>query len=265
MFARFRPLAFKAALGVFAVLALGAPAAAQQDEEPLARFEDPLCPGVVGLKIEAAEYLVGRIRSNAEALGLRLADERTCDPNVIVLFVENGQRYFETLRRDRPFLFSDLTLSERDELLGADRPARALLRVIPRSRDGMPIARREDLISPPQTTMWMAHSKIYTATRNDIYHALVLFDRAAIKGMNVNQLADYVTFRALSRALPSSGPNAASPSILTLFDEGAKVDGLTEFDRAWLAALYRGPPNIPAPARLAELEKATGWKGPVDQ
>jgi hypothetical protein len=262
MFTRFRTVTLAA---VLAAAALGGPAAAQQSEEPLARFEDPLCPGIVGLQVEAAEFLVGRIRSNAEALGLRLADERTCEPNVVVMFVKSGQGYFERLRDDRPFLFRDLTLAERDELFGDDRPARALLRVIPRSRDGMPIPRREDLIAPPQTTMWMAHSKIYTATRNDIYHALVLFDRDAVKGMTVNQLADYVTFRALSRTLPTESSVGANASVLTLFNAGAQVDGLTEFDRAWLAALYRGPPNLPAPARLAELEKATGWKGPVDQ
>ncbi len=113
--------------------------------------------------------------------------------------------------------------------------------------------------------MWMAHSKIYTATRNDIYHALVLFDRDQIKGKTIDQLADYVTFRALSRTLPGAGFGDGNASILALFDPGAEVAGLTDLDRAWLGALYQGPPNLPAPARLAELEKATGWKGPVEE
>lgn len=263
MFTRFRLAVLAGALGAAAVGA--APAAAQEDEEPLARFEDPLCPGVAGLQVEAAELMVGRIRANAEAVGLRLADETICQPNLVVLFAESGQAYFERLKKDRPYLFSDLTPTEQAELLGEGRAARVLLRVVPRSRDGMPIARREDLTAPPQTTMWMAHSKIYTATRNDIFHALVLFDREAIKGKTIDQLADYVTFRALSRTLPRGDFAANDASILALFDPGAEVAGLTELDRAWLGELYDGPPNLPAPARLAKLEKATGWRGPVEQ
>lgn len=201
--------------------------------------------------------MVGRIRGNAEALGLRLADEQVCEPNLIVTFVADGQGFFQRMRAERAYLFRDMTQAERDELLGAGHPVRTLLRVIPRSRDGMPISRREDLVSPPRTTMWMAHSKIYSATRNDIYHALVVFDRGAIEGMSINQLADYATFRALSRTLPRADA-AADGSILALFSDGTRADGLTGSDRAWLAALYRGPPNMPAPARLAELEKASG-------
>src|SRR5690606_30571331 len=88
---------------------LAVPAAAQGDEEPLARFEDPLCPGVAGLQVEAAEFMVGRIRGNAEALGLRLADEQVCEPNLIVTFVADGQGFFQRMRAERAYLFRDMT------------------------------------------------------------------------------------------------------------------------------------------------------------
>jgi hypothetical protein len=59
---------------------------------PLPRFEDHLCPGVLGMKAEAAEIIVQRIRFNAEDLGIRLADaDGTCKPNLIVAFVEGAQ------------------------------------------------------------------------------------------------------------------------------------------------------------------------------
>ena len=106
--------------------------------------------------------------------------------------------------------------------------------------------------------MWMAHSKIYSATRNDIISAMVLFDRDAVRGLNLTQLADYATFRALAHRLP--GPEAAGEaSILTLFEsDAARPAGLTEFDRAYLGQLYAGLPNMPAPAKLADLAQATG-------
>ena len=86
---------------------------------------------------------------------------------------------------------------------------------------------------------------------------MVLFDREAIRGLTLTQLADYATFRALAQRLPAAA--AGEASILALFDSGAaQPAALTEFDRAYLARLYTGLPNLPAPAKLADLARATG-------
>lgn len=60
---------------------------------PLPRFVEPVCPGVVGLKLEVAEAVVGRIRENADKLGLPLADPSSCEPNVIASFVVDGRDF----------------------------------------------------------------------------------------------------------------------------------------------------------------------------
>jgi hypothetical protein len=255
MFARFRTFALG---GLAAAMLAPLPAAAQADEEPLPRFEDALCPGVVGLKREAAEAMVGRLRANAEMFGLRMADNGDCEANFIVAFLADGQEFLSQLEDRSSYIFAEMSREERVALMAEPGPAHAVLRVRARSRDGMPISRRENLTDLPQTTMWMAHSKIYSATRNDILSAMVLFDRDAMKGMNLNQLADYATFRALAQDLPDPKVTGES-SILTLFDgEGASPDGLTEFDKAYLAQLYTGLANLPAPAKLADLAHATG-------
>src|SRR5690606_18221773 len=128
-------------------------------------------------------------------------------------------------------------------------------RIVPHSRDGRPIPSNENLVDVPQTAMWMAHSKIYSAIRNDIDYAIVLIDRDEIEGAGIGQLADYATFKGLAQTLPP----VYDDSILALFGGGeARPDGLTDFDRAYLTALYQGVPNLPAPARRAQLEAATG-------
>ena len=256
MFARFRRFAFGGILG--AALLAPLPAVAQADEEPLPRFEDALCPGVVGLKVDAAEAMVGRLRTNAEAFGLRMADNGDCEANFIVAFVDDGQRFLSQLEDRSGYIFAEMSRDERVELMSVPGPARAMLRVRARSRDGMPIARRENLTDIPQASMWSAHSKIYVATRNDILSALVLFDRDEISGFNLDQLADYATFRGLVHQLPDPAASGVS-SILSLFDSGSTPPaGLTEFDRAYLTQLYTGIANLPAPAKLADLAHATG-------
>ncbi len=260
MFARLRSIAL-AGLASAALLA-PLPALAQADEEPLARFEDALCPGVLGLKQEAAEQMVGRLRANAEMFGLRMADDGDCEANFIVGFVADGQTFLSQLQDRSPYIFAEMDREERIALMADSGPARALLRVRARSRDGIPISRRENLSQPPETTMWSAHSKIYTATRNDIISALVLFDRDAIREISLAQLADYATFRALAHHLPDPA-GSSEASILTLFDGGATPPaGLTEFDRAYLTQLYSGIANLPAPAKLADLAQATGSVAP---
>ena len=256
MFARLRTFALGGVLG--AALLAPLPATAQADEEPLPRFEDALCPGVVGLKQDAAETMVGRLRANADMLGLRMAENGDCEANFIVAFVADGQTFLSQLEDRSSYLFAEMPREERQSLLAEPGPARVMLRVRARSRDGMPISRRENLTDLPQTAMWMAHSKIYSATRNDILSALVLFDRNEISGLNLDQLADYATFRGLVHRLSDPAASGHS-SILALFDASApRPAGLTEFDRAYLAQLYAGMANLPAPAKLADLSHATG-------
>ena len=255
MLARFRSSVLAGLLGAALIAPL--PAAAEANEEPLARFEAAFCPGVVGLRREAAEMMVGRMRATAEMLGLRMAPDGACEANIVVGFVDDGQEFLNELRDRRSYIFAELTREERVDLLEESGPARAMLRVRSRSRDGMPIPRRENLSDIPLTSMWMAHSKIYVATRNDIISALVLFDRDEIRGLNLTQLADYATFRALVHSLPDPAA-AGRDSILTLFGGGDRPQGLTEFDLAYLNQLYSGLANLPRPAKLADLEKATG-------
>lgn len=255
MFARFRIPTLAAA-----ALALAAPAAAQPSAggDPLARFSDPVCPGVAGLQREAAEGVVGRIRANVEAFGGRLAPNGDCEANLLVVLVDDGKAFLEQLKVQRGYLFAELDRDERVALLNEPGPAWAFLRVRDYSRDGMPVYRRENLVDVPQTWMWMAHSKIYTATRRDIHTALIVFERGRVGDLTLDQLADYATFRAMAQTLPdlaSEGERQAS--ILSLFDGGERAAGLTTFDRAWLGQLYRGLPNMPRSASLAELDEAT--------
>lgn len=246
------------ALAAAGALIAALTAAPAQADEPLARFSEPVCPGVAGLKREAAEAVVGRIRANAEALGVRLAPDGACQANVLVVMVDDGQAFLERLKDNRGYLFAEIDRHEREKLMASPGPARVFQRTRDYSRDGMPIYRRENLSDIPQTEMWMAHSKIYTATRRDIHTALVLLDRGAVGDLTLDQLADYATFRALAKTLPAPGNR---DSILALFEGGDRPEGLTAFDRAYLGGLYSGMANLPASAKLAELAKATGSTG----
>ena len=254
------PLRLLAAAAALAAALAAPPASAQvfggaQREQPLPRFQEPLCPGVAGLKREAAEMVVGRIRENAGTLGLPTADPATCRANILVAVLEDGKAYVNDLRDRRPYVFEGLGKRQRETLFEADAPARSWVRVVTRTRDGMVIGRPEGLDIPPRTSMAMAHSKIYSAVRRDIISAGVLVDASAVTSVSLVQLADYATMRALAgdsrEAISQRGG-----SILALFGgDGTAPAELTEGDWIFLRTLYGTLPNNPAAVTLATAQR----------
>ena len=222
-------------------------------DRPLARIEDRLCPGVIGLKRYAAELMIDRIRWNAERLNMWMADDTGCAPNLIIAFVEDGQATIAELVDNQPWLFETLARHEREALLAEQGPVRVWTTAQTRTRDGMPIAQRESLTTPPAVHMWMAHSKIYLTIREDITQVVVLFDREGVRGKSIVQLADYATMRGFARTRPAGG-DASLDTILALFDPAHEPPaGLTDFDQAYLRSLYNEIANLPAAMKLLDV------------
>jgi hypothetical protein len=225
---------------------------------PLARIEDRLCPGVAGLKVDAASLMVERIRWQGERLGLWMAPEDDCEPNLIVAIVEDGQAELATLHDKYPWLFQSLPIDEREALLAEQGPVRVWTRTVTRNADGIALARRENLTDPPVTQANAYHSKIYLNIREDISQVVVLLDRRGVMGKTLIQLADYATIRGFARTKPV-GADAALDTILTLFDPGAEPpSGLTDFDQAYLRSLYEGIPNINARTKILGVNRELG-------
>ncbi|MEO7551931.1 MAG: hypothetical protein ABIT09_12420 [Croceibacterium sp.] len=203
--------------------------------------------------------MVGRIRQNAEVVGRRMAPISDCRPNLIVAFVADGRAYLRAMAREQSLVFSELNPTERKVLLEEPGPVHVATRVVTRTRDGAPVLRERNLVDVPQANMWMAHSKIYVATQQNIIHALILIDRDAVRGIGIYQLADYATMRALVHHAPTARYTGGN-SILDLFEApaNARPTGLTDYDHAVLGALYKGLPNLPASVQIAAIERATG-------
>ena len=221
---------------------------------PLARFEDRLCPGILGLKEDFAALMIDRIRYNAEALDIWMASEEGCTPNLIVAFVKDGQGELAGLQRRHGYLFESLPVAEREDLLAEAGPVRVWTTTVMRSRDGMEMSQRQGLTDPPVVSMWSAHSKIYLPVREDITQVVVVFDVEGVAGKSLVQLADYATMRGLARTRPVED-DPAMDTILTLFHSDAPPLAMTRFDRAYLAALYDSIPNLPGITKLLGVNR----------
>lgn len=226
--------------------------------EPLARFEGKVCPGVIGLQQDAAEYVVGRIRTEAEDLHIPLAPNGNCTANVIVAFTEDGRADLAALQRRKNALAEVLTPSERQELLEDPGPVRAFMITETRMENGSIVPRAHQLATTvdqlPVGRMEGGQSRITTTSHKEIVSVVVLFDREKVRPLTLQQVADYSVMRALAHTRDAKGQNAPD-SILALFDadNAAPPSGLTDFDRAYLQALYEGSANIKGLSKLLRV------------
>lgn len=220
----------------------------------MARFEDRICPGVIGLQREAAELVVGRLRMIAEDFDIPQADETKCTPNIIIAFTEDGRDAFAAIQRRNRSISEAVSVREMRELLEEPGPVRVFSIVETRMRNGIPVPRRRDLVNIPVGRMEGGQSLISTATREDIVGVAVLFDPADVTGKTVVQLADYAAMRAFARTRDAEGESAPD-SILGLFDPAnpAPPEALTRFDRAYLTTLYKGGAHIRGISKLLDV------------
>ncbi|HEY7805930.1 MAG TPA: hypothetical protein VIC34_01900 [Croceibacterium sp.] len=222
--------------------------------EPLARFDDRACPGVVGLTQDFAEQIVGRFREVAEEYHIPLAPNGNCDPNIVIAVVEDGRAVLRQFQDKTRELSIELTPGERHELLDEPGPVKVYSVVQRRMQNGATMPKRQNLLDIPSATMEGGQSLISTATEQHIVKVVVLINRDAAVGKSLSQLSDYSIMRALAQTRDATGGDAPD-SILSLFDTGGQAPpaGLTDFDRAYLTALYEGPPHVKGLSKLMRV------------
>ncbi len=221
---------------------------------PLATFAEYACPGVIGLKRDFAEALVGRIRLIAGELGVPLWEAGNCRPNILVVFTEDGRADLERINKKTKEISRALSPSERKELLSDTGPVHVFTVTEDRMRNGQRIPRRQNLVQIPTGTQEGGQSLISNGIRRDITSVTVLYDIERVDGFSLIQLADYAAMRIFARTRDAEGEHAPD-SILALFDPGneAPPPGLTAFDRAFLTTLYEAGPYTDGQGNLQRV------------
>jgi len=222
---------------------------------PLAQFQEPVCPGIVGMPAGVAEVMIARIRSNAEVVGIPVATEGKCEPNIMVFFVPDGQQTIKALQNRRSDLFRSMSTRDLTRLAGEPGPVHAWVNTVTRSRHGDKLRGDEtELGNPPTLYVANSHSHMWLASRVDIASSVVMLDLKAVHGMSAVQLADYATMRSFAQTRAAVGGNNVG-TILGLFDAGgAKPMEMTDFDIAYLRAIYHSASNINAVSKLGHID-----------
>lgn len=229
----------------------------------LARWEDGVCVGVAHLRPATAQYLVDRISTVAEDLGLR-PGAPGCAPNILVVATDDGAALARSLveRRRRAFRMGGAGMDRGgnalQDFVETDRPVRWWQMALPvDSETGQRAVRfpgdcegtgclggerlRGALAFAPKTNVFAA-SRLRTQVVDSLTRAVVIVDVDDVSDLSLVQLADYVAMVSLAQINPDADTRAYA-SILNVFADPQSAPGLTDWDQAYLNGLYDAQRN----------------------
>lgn len=217
----------------------------------LARWEGSVCVGAANLRQELAQYLVDRVSTVAEDIGL-MTGQPGCNPNIIILATDDGEGTATVLTDARrgSFRFGGAGMDRGrqafEEFRESDRPVRWWQVALPiDSQTGRRAVRipgdctgacTSPLDMAPQINVF-APSRLSTQIVNNLVRTIVIVDVSKTDGMTALQLADYIAMVSLAQIDPDADTSAYA-SILNVFNDPDAADSLTQWDTAYLAGLY---------------------------
>lgn len=218
---------------------IGAPPSSRR----LARWHDSVCVSVANLSGEPAQHLVDRVSRLAEDMGVR-SGEPGCTANVVIIATVDAPAVARGLVQENRNAFSPggsgMTLSKAalENFKTADRAVRWWHVSVPTdSETGTRAVRLPGDDGPPMTNVSRA-SRLRSDIRDDLNKVIIIIDVDRIGDTTFAQLADYVAMVAMAQ-IDASAATAGLPTVLNLFDDPRGTPGLSDWDLAYLTALYK--------------------------
>lgn len=228
--------------------------AAPAPRRGLARWQEGVCVGVANLQSDTAQYIADRVSDVAREIGLR-AHQPPCHPSILIVATSDAAPFARAFVEQRPALFrigatgADAGPAALERFMSSDAPVRwwaVSLKTndetgeravrLPGELNGPPMGAFNIMNYAPNTPVSIS-SRVSSPYRDDMKRVFVIVDVDRLDGVSLTQLADYVAMVSLAQIRPDAD-TAGFDTILNLFDTPAAVDGLTGWDRAYLAGLY---------------------------
>lgn len=241
------------------------------ESEQLARFEDEVCPMVIGMPKDWTAKLIKMIRDNVVAVGGKIG-KPGCKVNAPVIFIDQPLELIQALAKEEPGFFN-MTPRELEKFTAAPRAVASWHVTDTFTRDGVETGQMGSLSAAgaalptnAKVVRQAAASRLYSNIREDMLVGFVVIDRMATPGKSLRQLADLATMHLLLDINQEAGERDPG-SILSLFEargEGIAAPArLSKFDRGALRGFYTQRENNRTAAQQANniaraIEKGAG-------
>jgi hypothetical protein len=243
----------------------------------LARWDRSLCVGVANLRAETAQYIVDRVSTVAEDIGLR-AGAPGCTPNLLVVATDDGAAAARGLVAESRQAFRmggagmDRGMAALTDFQETDRPVRWWQVAMPiDSETGMRATRLAGDCQALECNAWdgsvmgyapiisvSSASRLNTQIVDNIFRTVVIVDIDDVSGLTVQQLADYIAMVSLAQIDPDADTSRYA-TILNVFEDPESAPTLTGWDTAYLEGLYQAERTDQSRAAgRAEIEASIG-------
>lgn len=212
----------------------------------LARWKAPVCISVANMRAPYGQMMIDRVAGVATELGLEVG-EPGCSANVLILATEDGPSTAKALvegwrRRFRPPVDnSNMGLAALERFRTSQAPVRWWHISMPFSVDSNEIAARVAGSEAPILSVRNL-SRMRSGVRHDLTSVTVIVDLSKTDGVALPALIDYTAMVVLAQVDPRAD-YSGQPTVLNLFSDREAVDGLTDWDRDYLDALYTAEPD----------------------
>ncbi|QIK96909.1 hypothetical protein G7076_11180 [Sphingomonas sp. HDW15A] len=207
--------------------------------EQLARFEDQVCPMVIGMPRDWTAAMTRMIRENITAIGGKL-EPMGCKPNALAIFIDQPRELVAALHDAEPHLFN-MTPREYAQFAALPGPVWSWHVTDMRDREGHQVAQGSMNGNDFAVIKNAAATRLYSNVREDMLGGFVVIDRQQTIGRTLRQLADLTTMHLMLDIKPGAEKQDMN-SILSLFMPRAESNVVparfSQFDRGILAGFY---------------------------
>lgn len=239
--------------------------------DKVARWQEPICPTLVGLKRAFAGFILKRVKDVATQAGAPVNASASCEPNIAIVFTTTPQALIDNVKRKMPGLLGYYDNRDQlDRLATVTRPIQAWYTTATEDAhgtvavdSGRMAGRGLELQMPCQElypgipmaglcTLHLsnAHGAATTSShlgdglRSGLYNVIIVANQDRLVDDEMGTLADYIAMLALAQV---NVPDNCQPlsTILNLLAAGctAKSEALTDNDTGYLGALYKMSPD----------------------
>jgi hypothetical protein len=205
------------------------------DDDPLVRWNTPICLLIAGLAAEDVKALSDRLSQTASSAGAPL-ERGPCHPNFVIVATSEPDTVLNAWYKRDSRLFGDATPVQIRQFIESSqsKPVRIWHNIDAGRKSGV----RNGHFIPSNTR---AESSAFTGnTAYDFHSVFAIVDIRRTGHTTLNQWADYVAMAGLTN-VDLDADLGGAPTILQLFAASAEngSGGLSSWDVAFLKALYQ--------------------------
>jgi hypothetical protein len=205
------------------------------EDEPLVRWNTPICFYLAGLTSEQVKFVLARLSQASSSAGAPLA-RTPCQPNFVILATSEPERVLKASYARNPQLFGNATPAQIRQFLESSqfRPVRAWYNINLGRKSGVHNGHFVPSSNQAESSPFVGNTVF------DFFSIVAIIDTNRTEHTRPDQLADYLVMAGLTNADLDADLGSA-PSILRLFAPSAEnqPSGLSAWDAAFLKALYR--------------------------